>query len=243
MKYQHDIDIIQLSEWRQKVREGLLEAKAEMSVIDERYKFVSAEYDRLIGEQELIEQAGRAYNARIQQPSKRTPVAGGNLREVIIINYAHENGLVVGKDVSTGLFEEGYFTDRRTADGAVYTVLNRSPFVKNQRGIYVIPTESPDWIRLRGTNGHKSLWRKQLDAVMAETVINHGHIRSGEVTNLLKRLGLYSNPKSIGLAANSVLKHLVKQRKLHRAERGHYRATSQNGVTTTPRLTGNFQAT
>ena len=81
----------------------------------------------------------------MQRPLKRSPLQGDNLRETLIIHFANLDGLIIGKHTTRALVDIGYFSTRRAADGAVYTTLGKSPFQKFDRGIYIIPTDSPEW--------------------------------------------------------------------------------------------------
>ena len=153
------VDYIEVAAWRKAVREALVHSETERQNLLERIEAVDQEVDRLQREQGLIEEVASTYLARLQAPTKRSPLAGTSLKETILINFARPDGIVIGKDAAETLLSIGYFSERRSADGAVYTVLSKPPFVRVDRGIYRVPKDSPDWLRLHGqlrlTNGHQ----------------------------------------------------------------------------------------
>ncbi|TRZ92773.1 MAG: hypothetical protein D4R82_06425 [Dehalococcoidia bacterium] len=154
------IEYVDVDRWRKAIRDSRLHYEAEAKKLNERVESISTELEliereleHIRVEEELISQTTRAYEERTEQPSRRSPLQGNNLRETLIIHFANSDGLIIGKETSRALTEIGYFSDRNSADGAVYTALGKSPFQKLDKGIYFIPTDSPEWKRLRGTNG------------------------------------------------------------------------------------------
>ena len=141
------------ADWRKDVRDARLNYETEAKKLDERLNSIMEELNRLRDEEALIEQAIRAYKARRQQPSKRSPLQGNSLRETLIIHFFDTNGVIKGIEASKALVDIGYFPDRSSADSAIYTALAKPLFKKLDKGVYAIPTDSPEWKRLRGTNG------------------------------------------------------------------------------------------
>ncbi len=195
------IEYVDIDRWRKSIRDSRLHYEAEAKKLDERLgsiivekERIERELERIRVEEELMSQTIRAYEERIEKPSKRSTLQGNNLRETLIIHFASPSGVIIGKEASKTLVELGYFSDRNPADGAVYTALGKSPFQKFDKGIYIIPTNSPEWNRLRGRNGNK------LDA------------RS------IAQLGIKEKPK-LGVKVNSMLaehpkwdiKHVTKE--------------------------------
>lgn len=155
-------EYVDIDRWRKAMRHSRLYYEAEAKKLNERVESMSNELEhiarelgRIKVEEELMSQTIRAYEERLEQPSKRPSLLGDNLREIIIINFAESDGLILGKKVSETLVDIRYFPNRNSADGAVYTALGRMPFRKLDKGVYLIPTNSPEWKRLRGTNGKK----------------------------------------------------------------------------------------
>lgn len=156
------IEYVDIDRWRKAMRDSRLYYEAEAKKLNERLESMSnelehiaRELERIKIEEELMSQTIRAYEERLEQPSKRPSLLGDNLREIIIINFAESDGLILGKNVSETLVDIRYFPNRNSADGAVYTALGRMPFRKLDKGVYLIPTNSPEWKHLRGMNGNK----------------------------------------------------------------------------------------
>jgi len=154
------IEYVDVDRWRKAIRDSRLHYEAEAKKLNERIESISIELEgieraleRIRVEEELMSQTIRAYEERMEQPSKRSSLQGNSLRETLIIHFAGPNGKIIGKEASKTLVELGYFSDRNSADGAVYTALGKSPFRKLDKGIYFIPADSPEWKRLKGTNG------------------------------------------------------------------------------------------
>ena len=153
-------EYVDIDRWRKAMRNSRLHYEAEAKKLNERIESISVELEslereleRIKVEEELMSQTIRAYEERMEQSPKRSTLQGNNLRETLIIHFANSSGVIIGKEASKALVELGYFSDRNSADGAVYTALGKSPFQKLDKGIYFIPTDSPEWKRLRGTNG------------------------------------------------------------------------------------------
>jgi hypothetical protein len=206
------LEMLPIAEWRRAVREALITNEADRRELTERLAALTEERERLLEEEQLITHAVRAYNARLHAPSTRSPIAGDTLREVLIINFANSEGVIIGNDAVAALCDIGYFSNRRTADGATYTVLSKPPFEKIDRGIYRIPTDSPEWIYLRGANGHtstpdspkdgrhdeqvtvqnpqeenpKPLRKARIDAVVSEAVKLGGFISASQAVHALE---------------------------------------------------------
>ena len=195
------IEYVDIDRWRKSIRNSRLHYEAEGKKLNECIESISVEMEsiereleRIRVEEELMSQTIRAYEERIEQSPKRSTLQGNNLRETLIIHFASPSGVIIGKEASKALVELRYFSDRNSADGAVYTALGKSPFQKFDKGIYIIPTDSPEWKRLRGTNGNK------LDA------------------RAIAQLGLKEQPK-LGVKVNSMLaehpkwniKHVTKE--------------------------------
>ena len=154
------IEYVDVDRWRKSIRDSRLHYEAEAKRLDERLgsiivekERIERELERIRVEEELMSQTIRAYEERIEQSPKRSTLQGNNLRETLIIHFANSNGVIIGKEASKTLVELGYFSDRNSADGAVYTALGKSPFQKFDKGIYIIPTDSSEWKRLKGING------------------------------------------------------------------------------------------
>ena len=155
-------EYVDVDRWLKALRDSRLHYEAEAKKLDERLasiinekEHIEREIQNIRVEEELIAQTTRAYEERLEKPSTRPSLLGNTLREIIIIHFAESDGLIMGKNVSVALVDIGYFPDRRSSDGAVYTVLGRPPFQKLDRGVYLIPANSPEWKHLRGTNGNK----------------------------------------------------------------------------------------
>ena len=154
------IEYVDIDRWRTAIRNSRLHDEAEVQKLKGRIESMSLELELLERkldnyrvEEELMSRTILAYEERMEQPSKRSTFQGNNLRETLIIHFVNSSGVIIGKQASKALVELGYFSDRNSADGAVYTALGKSPFQKFDKGIYIIPTDSPEWKRLRGTNG------------------------------------------------------------------------------------------
>ena len=135
------IEYVDIDRWRKSIRDSRLHYEAEAKKLDERLGSIIIEkedieraLERIKVEEELMSQTIRAYEERIEKPSKRSTLQGNNLRETLIIHFAHPNGKIIGKEASKALVELGYFSDRNSADGAVYTALGKSPFRKIDKG-------------------------------------------------------------------------------------------------------------
>lgn len=153
-------EYVDIDRWRKAIRDSRLHDEAEVQKLKGRIESMAVELELLERklehyrvEEELMSQTICAYEERMRQPSKRSPLQGDNLREILIIHFADPGGIIIGKEVSRTLVDIGYFSNRNSADGAIYTALGKSPFQKLDKGIYVIPTDSPEWNRLKGTNG------------------------------------------------------------------------------------------
>lgn len=207
--YKRDqIEYVDVDRWRKAIRDSRLHYEAEAKKLNERIESISIELEgiereleRIRVEEELMSQTIRAYEERIEQPSKRSTLQGNNLRETLIIHFASPSGVIMGKDASRTLVDVGYFSDRNAADGAIYTALGKSPFQKFDKGIYTIPTDSPEWNRLRGTNGNKfdahaiarlSLKERPKTGLLGKVkrmLIEHPHMNIKQVTKELERQG------------------------------------------------------
>lgn len=236
------IDVV---EWRKRLRETIMSIDAQIREIQQQLQSLVAEQERMVQEEIVMDQAVTAYSARMRSGTDVVPIAGNSLREVLIINFATSDGIITGRDATLALLDIGYFSSRSTADGAIYSTLAKHPFTKVDKGIYRISTDSLDWMRLRGTNGHRDIetlvenalpeldvdtdtsapgdrtvtFEEQVDAVVAVARQQNGQMRPGVATRILKERGLFNNPNAIGLA---VLRVLQKSKKFIKIERGLY---------------------
>ena len=237
-------------EWRKRFREARIRLDARRRELDEELAVLSAEESRLEAEENLIVQAETIYTARMENGIHDTRIAGGNLREVLIINFASPVGVIRGREASAALIDIGYFSNRQSADGAVYNILSKPPFAKFAKGVYIISTKSSEWLRLRGPsdgtfdevpgtdeatnnpqapqNGSprgrgESIYAKQIDAIVRLAESHDGSVRSGQAASTLKIQGLFTNPKWIGFNAMKVLQ---KSKRFVKVDRGVYHLTS-----------------
>lgn len=236
------IDYLPIDEWRKAVREAIMRNESERRTAEEHLATLAAEYERLRDEEELITQAIRAYMARLEAPSKRLQLGGSSLREILIIHFADSDGTIIGREASKALVDIGYFSDRGRADGAIYTILSKHPFVKRFKGIYFVPTNSSDWRSLRQGNGYRpngdvkedinsdrtpqyqsasvqSIRRAQVEAIVSEAKRRNGYMRSNQAKELLQQTKLITNPKTVGWDAHHVL---TESGKFVKVERGLY---------------------
>lgn len=244
--HNNQIDYLPVAEWRRAVREALIRNEVERRTAEKHLTTLEDEYICLKDEEGLITQAMRAYAAHLEAPSERIRLSGNSLREILIIHFADSSGIITGREVSIALLDIGYFTDRRAADGAIYTILSKPPFVKIDKGIYLVPMDSPEWRSLRQGNGQrpngngkedirssrsahyltdsvqpsKSMRQEQIEAIVSYAKLRKGYIRSHQAKVLLKQAKLMTNTKTVGLAAHSVL---TKSGKFDKVERGLYR--------------------
>ncbi len=200
------IEYVDIDRWRKAIRNSRLHYEAEAKKLNGRVESISIELEsvereleRIRAEEELISQTTRAYEERMEQPSKRSTLQGNNLRETLIIHFASLSGVIIGKEASKALVELRYFSDRNSADGAVYTALGKSPFQKLDKGIYIIPTGSPVWKRLRGTNGKildaraiaqlglKAQHKTGLVGKVKSMLVEHPNMNIKQVTKELQR--------------------------------------------------------
>lgn len=187
-------EYVDVDRWLKAVRDSRLHYEVEAKKLDERLgsiiiekERIEHELERIRSEEELIAKMTRAYEERLAQPSKRPSLLGGNLREIIIIHFAESDGLIIGRNVSEALVDIGYFPDRKSADGGIYTILGRPPFQKLDRGVYLIPKNSPEWNRLRRING------KTLDIrALAQLGLKEQH-KTGLVDKIKSMLIEYPN--------------------------------------------------
>lgn len=202
------VEYVDVDRWLKALRDSRLHYEAEAKKLDERLdsmiiekERIEHELERISSEEELIAQTTRAYEERLEKPSKRPSLLGDNLREIMIIHFTESDGLIIGRNVSRALVDIGYFPDRKSADGAVYTVLGRPPFQKLDRGIYLIPRNSPEWNRLRRSNG------KTLDIrALAQLGLKEQH-KTGLVSKVKSMLAEYPN-----MNIKQVTKELQRQR-------------------------------
>ncbi len=186
-------EYVDVDRWRKAIRDSKLFYEAEANKLEERIdsliaeqEHIKREQERIRVEEELMSQTIRAYEERMEQPSKRSVLQGNNLRETLIIHFASPNGKIVGKEATKSLVELGYFSNRNSADGAVYTALGKSPFHRLDKGIYSVSINSPEWKRLK-TNG------RILDArVLAQLGLKGKH-RTGLVGKVTSMLVEYPN--------------------------------------------------
>jgi hypothetical protein len=229
------VDYIDVAEWRTALQKARIEHEAAIRDLTERINAEHEELARIESDEQLLAQAARHFAARTPRPTTNFSLAGNSLREILIINFADDHGLILGRQSSASLHALGYFTSRRSADGAVYTALGKAPFVRLDRGTYLILTDSSEWARLRLSIGNhatstsvpysepipleKSLWARQLEAVVSEAQKHDGLIRAGDAAKTLRRSRLYRNPNTIGLAANGILQ---RKKLFVKVERGLY---------------------
>ena len=245
-----EIPYIDLVEWRKRFREARIRSDARRRELQEQFEEAIAERERLDLEENLMAQAEAYYAARMENGVRSTRIAGGNLKEVLIINFAAADGVIRGIEASAALVDIGYFSNRQSADGAVYSMLAKPPFVKLDKGVYHVPITSPDWLRLRGSDGtlsqerpqgevvkvptrpaygsskgrQTSLFTKQIDAIVKVAQENSGAVRSYQATRVLKDKGLFRNPKWVGFDALAVLR---KSKKFVKVARGVYHLADQ----------------
>jgi len=158
------IEYVDIDRWRTAIRNSRLHDEAEVQKLKGRIESMSLELELLERkldnyrvEEELMSRTILAYEERMEQPSKRSTFQGNNLRETLIIHFANPSGLIIGKEASQTLVEFGYFSNRNSADGAVYTTLGKHPFQRLDKGVYLIPADSPEWKRLKGDINGKIL--------------------------------------------------------------------------------------
>ena len=151
---------VDVDRWLKAVRDCRLHYETEARKLEESLesiiiekKRIEHELQKIIHEEELILRTAQAYEERLEQPCRRPSLLGNNLREILIIHFAKSDGVIIGKDASEALVDIGYYRDRKSSNGAVYTVLGRPPFQKLERGIYRIPVDFPEWNRLRRNSG------------------------------------------------------------------------------------------
>jgi hypothetical protein len=221
-KLEH-IEYVDLDRWRKTIQEARLQYETEVKKLNERLESLHAELNRIQDEESLIAQATRAYKARLQQPSKSTALQGGSLREILIIYFAHPDGVIIGKEVSRSLVDIGYFLNRKNADSAIYTTLGKSPFKKLGRGRYIIPTDSAEWSRLKG-NGNKVLdthslvklsqqYRAGLVDRVKSILDEHPTLGVKQVSGELLRQGWDFQGKNPNLAISGAFMRIAKDKK------------------------------
>lgn len=231
--YKRDqIEYVDVDRWRKAIRDSRLHYEAEAKKLNERIESISLqlenierELEHIRVEEELMSQTIRAYEERMEQPSRRSTLQGNNLRETLIIHFTNSGGVIIGKEASKTLVELGYFTNRDSADGAVYTTLGKPPFQKLDRGIYFIPTDSSEWKRLKGTNGeilnahtiarlglkeqHKTKLMDKVESILAE---NPTWNRK-QVSKELQKQGWDFGGKNPNLVVNGIFMKISKDPK------------------------------
>lgn len=153
--HERQSDELRIRELRQNLREARAAIEVQRKDAQERLSDIETCFANVQQQENMLDQLTRAYEARQAVPSTRASVPGGNLREVLIINFTDSSGLIIGLEAISKLVEVEYFANREQADGAVYTVLGKPPFVWIHKGVYQVPVDSDEWIRLRGSNGHQ----------------------------------------------------------------------------------------
>jgi len=234
--YNDQIDNSPFADWRKAVREAIMRNEVETRKAEEHLAELKSELERLRNEEELIAQAKRARDARLEAPKKRFPLMGNSLREILIIHFADSDGIIIGKQASETLVDIKYFPNRGAADGAIYTILSKSPFVKIDKGIYLVPSDSADWRSLRQGNGHRpkvietedmsvrSIRQAQAEAIVIEAKKSNGYMRSNQAVKTLERTNLITNPNTVGWDAHHVL---TESGKFIKVSRGLYQLKNQ----------------
>ena len=147
---------LDIDEWRKAIQNSRLHYEAELKKSEEQMQTIElerdsfrTELDRINAEEKLMLQTIHAYEDRMEQNSKRSPLQGRSLRETLIIHFTDPNGVIIGRNASKALVEIGYFNYRHSADSAIYSALAKQPFQKIEKGVYRIPTNSTLWTSLR----------------------------------------------------------------------------------------------
>ena len=221
---------VTLGHLRRAARDARIHAEAAHRVATERYEETMDEVTEAQQYERMIDEVIRRHAASQNGAPARVKIAGGNLREVLIINFADQHGTIQGIEATSGLMDLGYYANRETADGAVYTTLGKSPFQKVQKGVYRIATNHPDWVRLRKKNAQQPLRRlppsqqAELDVVADVARKQDGHIRFSQAKKALADSGLFKNEWGVNFAVSRVLSH---SGRFQRIERGLYRLVEE----------------
>ena len=214
------------------MRDSRLHYEAEAKELNDRIESISTELEliereleRIRVEEELMSQTIRAYGERMEQPSKRSTFQGKNLCETLIIHFANPSGVIIGKEASKTLVDFRYFSNRDSADGAVYTALGKSPFQKLDKGVYLIPTDSAEWKRLKGTNGNildaraieqiglKEQHKTGLEHMVKSMLAEYPSWDRGQVTKELQRQGWDFRGKKPAYAVNGAFLRITNDEK------------------------------
>ena len=219
-------DDLTLGEIKRAARDARLKAESEHRSATERFE---ATLDALADAQHYEASVADIIHGLASMQNggpARTRIAGDNLKEVLIINFADSDGFIKGIDATTGLVENGYYSNRETADGAVYTTLGKEPFEKVVRGVYRISTVHVDWIRLRESNGHRPprqlapSEQSEFNIVANVARKQGGQIRYSQTKSVLAESGHFSSESSVNFALRRVLIH---SERFQKVERGLYR--------------------
>ena len=219
------IEYVDVDRWRKAMRDSRLHYEAEAKKLNERIESISIELEsiereleRIRVEEELMSQTVRAYEERIEQPTKRSTLQGNNLRETLIIHFASPSGIIIGKEASKTLVELRYFSDRKSADGAVYTTLGKKPFLKLDKGVYRIPTDSPKLKLLKGTNGRKLdlskvVRRTSIVDEVNSILVEHPDWNRKQVSKELQQQGWDFEGKNSNLVVSGAFMKIAKDHK------------------------------
>ncbi len=148
--------LIDLADWRRRLMAEIATTNGAINQLTQRHddieiqlKGESAYLAELQAEIEIMEQAGESYKGRLLLKKRRGSLSGNCLWETLIIHFASDEGLIIGRDAVATLLEVGYFTNKRQAEASVYTNLRKPIFTKVRPGVYQVGTETEDWGRLR----------------------------------------------------------------------------------------------
>ena len=148
------VDVV---EWQARLREGIVASEAILKELEQKLSdfttFIHDEKNKLETlrqEEFFVAEVARKYKARLESNGRRGALSGNSLWETLIIHFASEDGIIRGKEAAETLQRRGYFSDRRSANAAVYTNLAKPIFERLEPGVYQIPLDSSEWIRLRG---------------------------------------------------------------------------------------------
>ena len=213
-------------QWKIALEVTFRAVEADTREAEERLRELQAQLAALQEERALLERAALAVKSRLRHvDTPRSRVPGNTMWEVLILNFADEEGIIRGAVAASRLHEIGYFANRRSADGAVYTNLRKPPFVKVEKGVYRIPTDSPEWIRLRESNGHqpqmplatakpKKFVKSGLGDAVADILAQHPNWDRRIVTNYLVTSGWDFRGKNPNFAVSMAFTRLAKKPKV-----------------------------
>ncbi len=148
--------VIDLPEWRKRLLAEMATTNGAISQLTRRHDDIEMQLKgevaylaELRAEEKIMEQAGECYKGRLLLRKRRSSLSGTSLWETLIIHFASDEGLIIGKDAVITLIEVGYFANKRLAEASVYTSLRKLIFTKVRPGVYQVCTKADDWKRLR----------------------------------------------------------------------------------------------